>query len=412
MGLRELNVDLTEEQKATRDMVRKFAEEVVRPAGIELDKLQNPQDVIAEGSVLWDVFRKQRELGLHRTGIPPEFGGLEQDALTSALISEQLGWGDGGLAISFGVSVFPFLFAMLSPDPEVQNWTRQYCEDTEAKMIGCWAITEPDHGSDWILYDGEYSSDPKVGPQVRAVPDGDDFIINGQKSAWVSDGTIASHAALFLTLDPSKGMGGCGLAVLPLDLPGVSRGKPLDKMGQRPLNQGEIFFDNVRIPKGMMVVQDPAIHNMVLEAILCGANGGMGVIWMGVAQSALDEALRYSKERVQGGRPICKHQTVRLMLFDMFMSVEAARCLARQVSVYNRATQPPALQYATASKVMATETAFRVASQAIQIFGGFGVSKEYAIEKIFRDARSAMIEDGVNEVLALAGIDRVLAGML
>ncbi len=411
MGLRELNVDLTEEQKATRDMVRKFAEEVVRPAGIELDKLYDPQDVIVEGSVLWDVFRKHRELGLHKTGIPAEFGGLDQDALTSALISEQLGWADGGLAISLSVSIFPFIFAMLSPDPEVQNWTRQYCDDTEAKLIGCWAITEPDHGSDWIWFEGEHSSDPRCAPSVRAVPDGDDFIINGQKSAWVSDANIASHAALFLTLDPSKGMEGCGLAAVPLGLPGITKGKPLDKMGQRPLNQGEIFFDNVRIPKGMMVIQDPALHNMALGAVLCGANGAMGNIWVGTAQSALDEALRYSKERVQGGRPIYQHQNIRLKLFDMFISVEAARCLARQVSVYNRATQPPALQYATASKVLATETAFRVASQAIQIFGGFGVSKEYVIEKIFRDARAAMIEDGVNETLALVGADKLLAGI-
>ena len=410
MGLRELNVELTEEQKATREMVHRFAAEVVRPAGIQLDRLPDPQDVIAKDSVLWNVFRTHRELGLHRTGFPPEFGGYDQDSLTSAMTAEQLGWGDGGLAISLGVSVFPFLFAMLSPDPEVQNWTRQYCEDTDGKLIGCWAITEPDHGSDWILYDGEYSSDPKVGPQVRAVAAGDDYIINGQKSAWVSDGTIATHAALFLTLDASKGMGACGLAVVPLDLPGVTKGKPLDKMGQRALNQGEIFFDNVRIPKSMMVVSDPAMHNLVLEAILSGANGGMGNIWVGVAQSALDEALRYSKDRVQGGRPVCQHQTVRLMLFDMFMSVEAARCLSRAVSVYNRATQPPALQYATASKVMATETAFKVASQAIQVFGGYGFTKEYIIEKIFRDARAAMVEDGVNEVLGLAGIDRVLRG--
>jgi len=411
MGLRELNVELTEEQKATRDMVRRFAEEIVRPAGIELDRLRDPQDVIAKDSVLWGVFRKHRELGLHSTGFPPEFGGLEQDSLTSAMTAETLGWGDGGLAISLGVSVFPFLFAMLSPDPEVQNWTRQYCEDTDAKMVGCWAITEPDHGSDWILYDGEYSSDPKVGPQVRAVAAGDDYIINGQKSAWVSDGTIATHAALFLTLDPSQGMGACGLAVVPLDLPGVTKGKPLDKMGQRALNQGEIFFDNVRIPNSMMVVSDPAMHNLVLEAILCGANGGMGNIWVGVGQSALDETLRYAKDRVQGGRPICRHQTVRLMLFDMFVAVEAARCLSRSVTVYNRATQPPALQYATASKVMATETAFKVASQGIQVFGGYGFTKEYIIEKIFRDARAAMVEDGVNEVLALAGIDRVLRGI-
>jgi len=162
----------------------------------------------------------------------------------------------------------------------------------------------------------------------------------------------------------------------------------------------------------MMIIQDPALHNMALGAVLCAANGGMGNIWVGTAQSALDEALRYSKERVQGGRPIYQHQNIKLKLFDMFMSVEAARCLARQVSVYNRATQPPALQYATASKILATETAFRVASQAIQIFGGFGVSKDYVIEKIFRDARAAMIEDGVNETLALAGADKLLAGIL
>jgi alkylation response protein AidB-like acyl-CoA dehydrogenase len=134
-------------------------------------------------------------------------------------------------------------------------------------------------------------------------------------------------------------------------------------------------------------------------------------MWVGAAQSALDEGLRYSKERVQGGKPIFQHQNIRLKLFDMFISVEAARCLARQVSVYNRTAQPPALQYATASKIMATETAFKVASQAIQIFGGYGVSKEYVIEKIFRDTRSAMIEDGVNETLALVGADKLLAGI-
>ncbi|MDY6917507.1 MAG: acyl-CoA dehydrogenase family protein [Chloroflexota bacterium] len=411
MGLRELSVDMTEEQKATRDMVKRFATEIVRPAGIELDRMHDPQDVIAKGSPLWEVFRKYRELGLHRGGLPPEVGGIEQDALTSAIISENVGWGDGGLAVSLSVSVFPYIFAMMSPDPQVQDWTRQYCEDTEGKIIGCWAITEPDHGSDWIWFEGENSSDPKCAPSVRAVQDGDDFIINGQKSAWVSDGNIATHAALFLSLDPTKGMGGCGLAAVPLDLPGITRGKPLDKMGQRTLNQGEIFFDNVRIPKSMLVIQDPAVHNMVLGAVLSGANGAMGNMWVGVAQSALDEALRYSKERVQGGRPICEHQNIKLKLFDMFVSVEAARRLSRAVTAFNRATQPPALQYATGSKVFATNTAFRVASEAIAIFGGYGVTKEYVIEKIFRDARAAMIEDGANETLALAGADRILAGI-
>ncbi len=407
MGFRELNIDLTEEQKAVRAMVRKFGIEVMRPAGIELDRIPDPQDVIAKGSILWDVFRKHRALGLHKTGYPAAIGGIEQDALTGALVSEQMGWADAGLTIGFGVSSFPFRYCMLSASPDIRDWARQYCEDVDVKMIGCWALTEPDHGSDWILFDGAYSRDPKCAPSVRAVRDGGDYVINGQKSAWVSDGTIATHAALFLTLDPSRGMGGGGLAVVPLHLPGVSRGKPLDKMGQRALNQGEIFFDNVRIPRSMMVVEDPAVLNTVLGGILAGANAGMGNIFAGTAQSALDEAVRYAKERVQGARPIFYHQNVQLKLFDMFMSVEAARALSRRVSVYNRVTNPPALHYSVASKVFATETAFRVASQAVQIFGGFGLSKDYVIEKIFRDARAAMIEDGVNETLALAAAARL-----
>jgi alkylation response protein AidB-like acyl-CoA dehydrogenase len=202
-------------------------------------------------------------------------------------------------------------------------------------------------------------------------------------------------------------MENCGIAIVPLDLPGVSRGKPLDKLGQRALNQGEIFFDDVRIPKGYVVCQDPATYQVMAGSILAGANAFMGTTFVGVAQAALDEALEYAGQRVQGGRIIFDHQNVKLKLFDMFASVEAARSLSRRVSVYNSVTMPAALHYSIASKVFATETAFRVASQAIQVFGGYGLSKDFHIEKIFRDARAAMIEDGVNETLALAGADRL-----
>ncbi len=407
MGFKELDLNLTEEQKSVRDSARKFFERVWRPAAIELDRLHDPQDVIAEDSVLWDVFRKTRELGYHKMAIPKEFGGLALDPLTSALVLEQMGWAASDLAVSFSVSGFPFTFALLSPDPAVRDLTRKYCEDLECHMIGCWAITEPDHGSDWLLYDGEHVTNPKCAPSVRAVQDGDEYVINGQKSSWVSNGTIATHAALFLNLAPSTGMEKGGIAAIPLDHPGISRGKPLNKMGQRALNQGEIFFDNVRIPKSYMVCPDPAFYKVLIDGTLARANAGMGVVFVGVAQAALEEAIQYAKDRVQGGRVIFHHQNVKLKLFNMFTSVEAARSLARRVSVYNALTQPPALHYSIASKIFATETAFRVASEAIQIFGGYGLSKEYHIEKIFRDARAAMIEDGVNETLALGGADRL-----
>jgi alkylation response protein AidB-like acyl-CoA dehydrogenase/nitroreductase/NAD-dependent dihydropyrimidine dehydrogenase PreA subunit len=414
MGLRDLNIDFTKEHIALWDSVKKFMTEVWRPAAIELDKLPDPQDVIAEGSLFWDVMRKTYDLGYHGMFMPEELGGLDLDALSGALLTELMGWAAPDLAVSWAVCSTPFLWAMFSTDPEIQGLTRKFCEDREAKMTGCWAITEPDHGSDWILFSGEECGNPAVAPQVRAVLDGDDYVINGQKSAWISNGTFAKYAALFLTMDPSQGMNASGIAVVPLDLPGITRGKPLNKLGQRALNQGEIYFDNVRIPRKMMVAEDPVTFSFMSNAQLGLANGWMGMCFAGCAQAALEEALQYAQTRVQGGKLIYNHQNVKLKIFDMFASVEAARSLARRVAVYNKSLadqlQPPAAHYAMAAKIMSTETAFRVASQAIQIFGGYGLSKEYPIEKIFRDARAALIEDGVNEVLAIDGADRLSRG--
>jgi len=409
MALAELDINLTDEQRAIRDEARRFFMDVWRPAAVQLDKLTDPEDVIAKDSILWDVLGKTYELGYHKRNFPEEFGGLGlRDGVIGALIAEEMGYAAPDFAICIGAGSFPYTAAMLSPDPEVQDLARQYCADTEAKLIGCWAITEPDHGSDWLITRGEQYHDPKCAPQVIASLDGDEYIVNGQKSAWVSNGTIATHAILYLSLDPSRGMEACGIAIIPLDLPGITRGKPLNKLGQRALNQGEIFFDNVRIPKASMLVSDPAIYRMMGETVLSGANSGMGSIFVGVAAAALDEALAYSKQRVQGGKPIFEHQSVKARLFDMFTQVEAARSLSRRVAVYNSVTTPPAVHYSIASKTFATETAFRVSSMAVQLFGGYGLSKDFVIEKIFRDARASMIEDGVNETLALGGAEYLL----
>jgi alkylation response protein AidB-like acyl-CoA dehydrogenase len=219
-----LNVNLSEEHIALRDAARKFFGEVWRPAAIELDKLPDPQEVIAEESILWNVLRQAWKLGYHKMLFPKELGGLELDILSLALISEEMGWAAPDLAICLAVCTTPFAYAQLSPDPEIRDLTRKFCEDTEAKMTGCWAITEPDHGSDWILSEGEPGKEFKFTPQVRAVLDGDHYVINGQKSSWVSNGTFATHAALWLCLDPFKGMEAGRIAVLPPqpagDLPG------------------------------------------------------------------------------------------------------------------------------------------------------------------------------------------------
>jgi len=405
MNYSDLDFNLTDEQKMIRDTVRKFGLEVIRPAGITLDELADPADVIAEGSVLWDVFKQFRELGFHKVSIPKTLGGLQEDfdPLAGLLLAEELGYADGGLAISLSVANNTFRYASMSPDPELQDWARAFCEDTECKMIGCWAITEPDHGSDWILASDPNFTDPRTAPSLKAVLKGDEYILTGQKSAWVSDGTIATHATVHVNLEPSKGMHGTGICVVPLDLPGISKGKPLNKMGQRPLNQGEIFFEEVKIPKKYMVVSDYSISQPLMQAIMTGANTGMSIVFAGLAKAAFDEALRYSRERVQGGVPIFEHQNIKLKLMNMFTLVESARSLARRTSAFNVTNPPGSLPHAVIAKGLSTEASFRVASEAMQIFGGNGLSKEYCIEKIFRDARASMIEDGTNEALALSG---------
>ena len=410
MGYLELDMELSGEIKAIQKEVRKFAMEVVRPAGVELDKLTDPADVIAKDSSLWEVFKGYRELDLHAGGIPKELGGMmgELDPKAGAVIAQELGYADAGLAISMGACSMPFSLAALSPEPDLQQIARDFCEDGKAEMIGCWAITEPMHGSDWVNATNPRFDDPKCGSEVYAVLKGDEYIVNGQKAAWVSNGTIATHAALHVNIDPSKGMQGTGLAIIPLDLPGITRGKPLDKVGQRALNQGEVFFDEVKIPKSHMLVPEPAVMHMVMRQILTGANTGMGQTFVGLAQAAYDEALKYAKERIQGGGPIFEHQNVKLRLFDMFIKVEAARALSRRVSLYNAVNEIGAVQYAIASKIFSTKTAFEVASDAITVLGGNGLAREYIVEKLFRDARASMIEDGENNVLAIGGADDLI----
>ncbi len=395
----DIEAELTGQERAIRDAAHKFALEVMRPAAKELDLLADPADVIAPKSILWDVFKKHRAAGLDDIEASTAEISALQRARIRALYSEEMGWGDSGLAISLGVSGFHKTFVMMSGRPSLVD---RYLKSASAsEEIGCWAITEPDHGSDQLGYTEPHFTDPSVRANCIATKDGDDYVIRGQKSAWVSNGTIATVAALFCQIDPSEGMRSGGVAVVPLDLPGVSRGKPTDKLGQRPLNQGEIFFDEVRIPAEYMVVGKDN-YQTIVQMILTGANASMGQMFVGLGRASLEHAIGYAAERVQGGRPINQHQSVKSRLFKMFMQVEAARSLARRVAYYN-ATNPPLLQYSIASKVFCTQTAFDVSSEAVQIFGGNGLTKEFPVEKLMRDARASMIEDGCNEVLGLVG---------
>jgi alkylation response protein AidB-like acyl-CoA dehydrogenase len=392
----DIETGLSDEARAIQDTAHKFAQEVLRPAGAALDRMADPAQVIAPGSVLWEVFKKYRALQIGGLTEASDLSPVE-NARVQALVNEELAWGDVGLAITTGLTQFHTLWVQQTGDPEL---IERFCGPA-SEAIGCWALTEPDHGSDTVTFTEDHFRDSALRANCVARRDGDDFVIRGQKAAWVSNGTIAHIAVLFCSLDESRGFQGGGVFLVPLDLPGISRPRPLDKLGQRSLNQGEIVFDDVRIPSRYMAV-GPDAYPIALEMMLAHANAAMGQLFVGVARAAYDLALAYAKERVQGGVPIFHHQSVKSRLFKMFMKVEAARALARRVGLYN-VTSPPLVQYSIASKVLSTNTAFEVASEALQIFGGNGLSREYPIEKLLRDARASMIEDGCNEVLSLMG---------
>jgi len=261
-------------------------------------------------------------------------------------------------------------------------------------------MTEPEHGTDVLTPFTPQFKDPNISGQCRATLDGDEWVIEGQKSAWVSNGPVATHCLLYPTIDPSLGMSGGGICIVPLNLDGIRKGKPLDKIGQRALCQGEIFFDGVRIPKDYMLIDEESYESM-LDLTLSTANAFIGTVHVGVARAAYEEALNYAKNRIQGGKSLFEHQLIKHKLFNMFTRIETARAFSRAAMIYNYSNTPPKIEYSIAAKVYCSNIAFEVTNEAIQIFGGNGLSREYPVEKFFRDARAGRIEDGANDTLMI-----------
>jgi alkylation response protein AidB-like acyl-CoA dehydrogenase len=385
---------LSEMERAVQDNVHRYAVEVMRPLGPVLDRMP-AEAAIAGDSPLWGVLAKAADLGLSITAMM-ELPAVERARLL-AIATEELAWGDGGLAGIILCNNFPVMYSLLAGNLAMAHYS-------EGKL-GCWGITEPDHGSDMLdatgllmAADGIYGR-----PNCIARLQDDKVIIQGQKSAWVSGAVTAQVCALFCHHQDSSGRVGPGVAVIvPLDAPGVSRGKPLDKLGFRGLNQGELYFDNVEVPVSHLLA-GPDQYPDLAYRMLCEANPHVGCCAVGLARAAFEHAWEYAHRRRQGGVPLIQHQQVRFRLFEMFRKIEAARALVRRVMEYNATALRPSMLASTSAKVTATQTAFEVASDALQMFGGNGLSREYPMEKLFRDARSLLVADGTNEVLALKG---------
>jgi len=398
----DLNMGLSEEDIALKTNANKFAREVMRPISIQLDKM-SPEEVIAPESPFWDFFRQAYQLGYHKLAFPEAFGGPGLSLLQVALVMEELAWGSFGLTLSLNTS-FEAAVAMEGSEEDIKNFTIPYTSCTDGSYIGSWAITEPDHGSDTVMPLYPSFRDPKIGSNCRARLDGDEWVITGQKSAWCSNGTLANHIFLMCQIDSSMGHAGSGMFMFSLDRPGVAKGKPWNKLGCRDYNQGEIFFDQVRVPKNALVV-GPENYEAALAGHLSMTTPMVGVWATGLARAGFEEALAYARERVQGGKKLVEHGSVQQKLFDMFRKIEASRQLSRAAFIYNWSNPPEkrVLEYGMAAKTFATQTAVEVTYDAVQILGGNGLSKEYIVEKLYRDARMTTICDGSNDILSLGG---------
>ena len=390
---------LTDDERDIQKALNDFARQVVRPAGIALDKLY-ADEAVAPDSPYWEFLSTVASSGMEFDadieGVPPAVMARMQ-----AIAVEELGWGDAGLAVSLGAGSFPKMMAARAGNVELV----ELCEGN----LGAWVGTQPDRGSDGLsLYPTERHPSAPQGNKgnLTARVSGGDIVINGQSSAWVSNGPVAQVGLLTIAADYGEGFfddeghpRGVEV-VVPLDLPGVSRGRPLEKLGKRALPQGEIYFDNVTVPtRFALSLSDNYWRGHASTWSSAGVY--MGQIMTGLARAALEHAVEYTNERKQGGAVLSNHQLVQYRLGHMARKVETMRAVSRRATEYTALSPQKHPYYTASAKVTCTDLAFEVADEAMQLFGGNGLTREYPVEKLFRDARAARIEDGENHLLAM-----------
>jgi acyl-CoA dehydrogenase len=368
---------LTEEQKALRQLAREFAEKEIRPKASEYDENStHPVDVIA----------KAFDVGLMNPHIPEEYGGLGLPGFDGMLVGEELSWGCSGIAVSIVANTLgagPVLLA--GSDEQKREWLPPLLEQP---ILCSFGLTEPDAGSDVARI------------KTTAERKGDEYVLNGSKT-FITNAGHAAWTVVFAKTDASKGHRGLSAFIVPMDSPGVTVEKHLDKMGQRSTDTSAFSLQDVTVPAANRIGEEGdgfKIAMMTLDFTRPGTAAGA----VGVAQAALDYAVDYAKERVTFDVPIAMHQGVNFLIADMATEIEAARLLVWQAawmldSGYGR----KATLYSSFAKRFAADTAMKVSTDAVQVFGGYGYIKEYPVEKLMRDAKLFQIYEGTSQIQRL-----------
>jgi butyryl-CoA dehydrogenase len=353
---------------------REIAEKFVRPAAAKHDKAQEYN---------WDAARAVAAAGLFRTFIPKEYGGHGAGLLALARVTEELARADSGFGVAYAVNAlgsFPILVG--GTEEQKQRWLPSIARGE--KMVA-FCLSEKFAGSD------------AGGLSVRATEDGDDYVICGEKK-WTTNGGVADIYSVFAVTDPTSKSRRISAIVVEKGTPGFTIRKVEDKMGIRCVPVVETHFDHVRVPKANLIGGRPGSGFKHAMATLDLARPGVAAQAVGAAQGALDLAVVYANRRQQFGVPISNHQMVQKMLADMAMKTEAARWLVYASAALAESGGAKTTRTAAMAKCFATDTAMEVATDAVQIFGGYGFMEDYPIAKFFRDAKILQIYEGTNQI--------------
>ena len=378
-----MRIELTEEQKMLQETVRRFAEEVVRPRAKEIDE---------SGEFPRPFFDQAGELGLAGVSVPEEYGGAGMDTLSYCLVIEEISrvCATSGVILSVNNS--------LVCDPLLKFGTEEQKKEfltplAAGKKLGCFALTEPGAGSD------------PAGMRTTARRDGDDYVLNGNK-IFITNGTDADIALVFASVDLAKKHKGITCFIVPADLPGYSHGTHEFKLGVNASGTTELAFQDLRIPARYRLGEEGDGFKIAM-ATLDGGRIGIAAQAVGIAQGAFEEALAYSQEREQFGSSLSSFQAIQFYLADMSTELDAARLLTWKAAWAKENQKRFSLEAAQA-KLFASEMAERVTNKALQIHGGYGYTKEYNVERYFRDARITEIYEGTSEIQKMVIADWVL----
>ncbi len=367
---------LTEEQQELKKLVRRFAEEKVRPRWRELDeKAEFPRDLIEELARL-DMFR---------IFVPEEYDGFGTSVMDMVIVVEELARVEPGLAVSFaavGLGTIPIV--RFGSDELKQKYLPKIAN---GELLVAFALTEPNAGSD------------AGNVQTRAVRDGDEYVLNGNK-IFITNGGEADLYVVIASTRPDRGMRGLSAFVVEKGTPGFSFGKKENTMGIRASVQRELIFEDVRVPAENMLGRE-GLGFIIAMDTFDHSRPGVGAQAVGIAQGAFEEAVKYAHQRVQFGQPIINFQAIQMMIADMAMQIEAARALVYSVARYIDSGAKKVSKEAAMAKAFAADVAMKVTTDAVQILGGYGYMKEYPVEKFMRDAKITQIYEGTNQIQRL-----------